>query len=443
MWQLMRLTRTSSSPLAAPADGHVTFDILGNCSRVTEVPDDPLAPSVSDVTELVVQDEAPMRRATPVPGSPTWTRLLGSTGTAGLGRLSPAAALGSMPGLFGRDVTADEGVATVHRRAATVPIRFIDTSNGYSDGESERRIGAALVEARGSSGGCRRRHEGRPARATTPATACARRSRRAASAWSRDLPAGTPARSRESFDFDGDRPHRAAGRGARRSSGRRAGRRDRPGGRPGAGDREVPGPRRLRRPAGAQPLDAGGPQRRGRLPRRGRPAGMGILNAAVYGGGILAFPVRGTDELRLPPGPARDAAGGRGDAPGVLRLPHRARHRRAAVLAAGPPDRVDRGRHEPPRVASPGTLDHWPREPLPDARCGPRSRRWCLPPARLAGRTVEALTLIKSEHPPRSDAPRSFIRLVGRSSPANRRATTTLSVRRRSRIGHGYGRARQ
>ena len=76
--------------------------------------------------------------------------------------------------------------------------------------------------------------------------------------------------------------------------------------------------------------------------------GMGILNAAVYGGGILAFQAGGPTTLRLPPGAARDAGRGRGDAPGVLRLPHRPGHRGAAVLAAGPADRVDHRRHEPP-----------------------------------------------------------------------------------------------
>jgi len=39
-------------------------------------------------------------------------------------------------------------VATV-RRAFAGPINFLDTSNGYSGGESERRIGAALAEAGG------------------------------------------------------------------------------------------------------------------------------------------------------------------------------------------------------------------------------------------------------------------------------------------------------
>jgi D-threo-aldose 1-dehydrogenase len=45
-------------------------------------------------------------------------------------------------------VTVDEGVATV-LAALDSPIRAIDTSNGYSDGESERRIGAAIAEAGG------------------------------------------------------------------------------------------------------------------------------------------------------------------------------------------------------------------------------------------------------------------------------------------------------
>ncbi|WP_255499803.1 aldo/keto reductase [Actinotalea sp. JY-7885] len=53
-----------------------------------------------------------------------------------------------MPNLFGRDVPADEGVATV-RAVLASPIRFLDTANGYSGGESERRIGRAIAEAGG------------------------------------------------------------------------------------------------------------------------------------------------------------------------------------------------------------------------------------------------------------------------------------------------------
>lgn len=85
---------------------------------------------------------------TPVPGSPTWIRPLGSTGIALSAVCVGGSPLGSMPRLYGREVSVDEGVATV-RAALDSPIRCIDTSNGYSDGESERRIGAALAEAGG------------------------------------------------------------------------------------------------------------------------------------------------------------------------------------------------------------------------------------------------------------------------------------------------------
>jgi D-threo-aldose 1-dehydrogenase len=56
--------------------------------------------------------------------------------------------LGSMPENFGYEVPAGRAIATV-RRAFAGPINFLDTSNGYSGGESERRIGAALAEAGG------------------------------------------------------------------------------------------------------------------------------------------------------------------------------------------------------------------------------------------------------------------------------------------------------
>jgi D-threo-aldose 1-dehydrogenase len=83
---------------------------------------------------------------TPAPGSPTWTRPLGATGLTVTAVCVGGSPLGSMPGLYGRDVSTDEGVATA-RAALGSPIRCIDTSNGYSDGESERRIGAAIAEA--------------------------------------------------------------------------------------------------------------------------------------------------------------------------------------------------------------------------------------------------------------------------------------------------------
>lgn len=87
--------------------------------------------------------------ATPyAPGTPGWIRTLEGTGLEVSAVCLGGGPLGSMPNLFGRDVPADEGVATV-LAALDSPIRLIDTSNGYSDGESERRIGAALGIAGG------------------------------------------------------------------------------------------------------------------------------------------------------------------------------------------------------------------------------------------------------------------------------------------------------
>jgi len=85
---------------------------------------------------------------TPAPGSPTWTRPLGATGLTLTAVCLGGSPLGSIPRLYGRDVSADEGVATA-RAVLQSPIRCLDTSNGYSDGESERRIGRAIAESGG------------------------------------------------------------------------------------------------------------------------------------------------------------------------------------------------------------------------------------------------------------------------------------------------------
>jgi D-threo-aldose 1-dehydrogenase len=58
--------------------------------------------------------------------------------------------LGGLPSPYGYDVSAERAQATLARVVAS-PIRLIDTSNGYSDGEAERRVGRALREA-GRSG---------------------------------------------------------------------------------------------------------------------------------------------------------------------------------------------------------------------------------------------------------------------------------------------------
>lgn len=75
-------------------------------------------------------------------------RQLGGTGLTVSAVCLGGGPLGSMPGLFGYDTPAERGVETV-LAAFDSPIRFIDTSAGYTEGESERRIGEALRRAGG------------------------------------------------------------------------------------------------------------------------------------------------------------------------------------------------------------------------------------------------------------------------------------------------------
>lgn len=56
--------------------------------------------------------------------------------------------LGNFPAQYGYEVGEDQAVATISR-VLRGPITFIDTSNNYGDGESERRIGKAIAEAGG------------------------------------------------------------------------------------------------------------------------------------------------------------------------------------------------------------------------------------------------------------------------------------------------------
>lgn len=82
----------------------------------------------------------------------SWMRPLGSTGLEVSALCLGGGPLGSMPRLFGVETPAERGVQTV-LAALDSPIRFIDTSNGYSDGESERRIGEALRRVGGVPAG--------------------------------------------------------------------------------------------------------------------------------------------------------------------------------------------------------------------------------------------------------------------------------------------------
>jgi D-threo-aldose 1-dehydrogenase len=72
-------------------------------------------------------------------------RSLGNTGLTVSAVCAGGSGLGSMPAVFGYDVTAQQAIEVV-LRIFDSPITWIDTSNGYSDGESERRIGQAIRE---------------------------------------------------------------------------------------------------------------------------------------------------------------------------------------------------------------------------------------------------------------------------------------------------------
>jgi D-threo-aldose 1-dehydrogenase len=73
-----------------------------------------------------------------------WLRTLGSTGLTVSAVAAGGAGIGSWPEFFGYDVPLEQAITLV-RQLLESPIRVIDTSNGYSDGESERRIGDAIA----------------------------------------------------------------------------------------------------------------------------------------------------------------------------------------------------------------------------------------------------------------------------------------------------------
>ena len=73
------------------------------------------------------------------------TNPLGKTGLTVTSLTLGGGPLGSMPQLFGNDVPTATAIDTIHT-ALDSGIRTIDTANGYSAGESEKRIGQALRE---------------------------------------------------------------------------------------------------------------------------------------------------------------------------------------------------------------------------------------------------------------------------------------------------------
>jgi D-threo-aldose 1-dehydrogenase len=74
-----------------------------------------------------------------------WLRPLGSTGLTVSAVCAGGSGIAGMPAVFGYDVTRQEAVDLV-LRVFESPMTWIDTSNGYGDGESELRIGQAIKE---------------------------------------------------------------------------------------------------------------------------------------------------------------------------------------------------------------------------------------------------------------------------------------------------------
>jgi D-threo-aldose 1-dehydrogenase len=73
---------------------------------------------------------------------------LGTTGMSVTSVCIGTSPLGSIPRLYGYEVAADQAIATV-RAALDGPFNFMDTSNAYGEGESEWRIGEAVKLAGG------------------------------------------------------------------------------------------------------------------------------------------------------------------------------------------------------------------------------------------------------------------------------------------------------
>jgi D-threo-aldose 1-dehydrogenase len=81
--------------------------------------------------------------ATPSVTTERWLRPLGNTGLTVSAVAAGGGPIGSMPEMFGYHVPAEQAITLV-TEILRGPIRVIDTSNGYSDGESERRIGEGI-----------------------------------------------------------------------------------------------------------------------------------------------------------------------------------------------------------------------------------------------------------------------------------------------------------
>jgi D-threo-aldose 1-dehydrogenase len=77
-----------------------------------------------------------------------WLRPFGNTGLTVSAICMGGSQLGSRPEIFGYTVSEEDAVSLV-KRVMDGPIRFLDTSNNYGDGRSEQRIGQAVRDRGG------------------------------------------------------------------------------------------------------------------------------------------------------------------------------------------------------------------------------------------------------------------------------------------------------
>ncbi|GAA3580149.1 aldo/keto reductase [Microlunatus spumicola] len=75
-------------------------------------------------------------------------RPLGRTGLLAPALCIGTSAIGSIPGIYGYEVATEQALETL-RAVFAGPVPFVDTSNSYGGGESERRIGTVLREIGG------------------------------------------------------------------------------------------------------------------------------------------------------------------------------------------------------------------------------------------------------------------------------------------------------
>ena len=77
-----------------------------------------------------------------------WIRRLGNTSVSTSAIIAGASPLGTMLSMYGYAVAEADAIDLV-QQVLKSPIRAFDTSNAYSEGESERRIGLGIAAAGG------------------------------------------------------------------------------------------------------------------------------------------------------------------------------------------------------------------------------------------------------------------------------------------------------